>query len=738
MTIQPASLFAPRWDVFWCTTFSFELEFFDEYLFRRLGDPPLNATVLVDFATLARAWGAIGPEDEWRVRRVNQLYLVRGAGRPQGRFHPKTYFFANSKEGTLLVGSGNLSLAGLEEGKEVFVRFDSTDREGLAAILSWRDWMGDIVEGVGDQLLGQRWFRLRQTTSNWMKGRSGKSPFVTNVESSLLDQFLATVSKVDEVHVTAPFFDSDVEALGALIGRSHPKEVSVYLGRSASVDGAALARLLKRSRAKVRVFSFDPPRFIHAKLIAIVKGNNAQVLSGSANLSRAALTSSLADQPWANAEAAVLSDTTAKAARELFIPPELKAKPLALSALSEFSLRTEEEAPPLPLRLLFARPAENGTIEVSFIGKGPSPLFLASQSGTTPITGSRTTEPVRIGDTTVLVWLVDQDSDPVSNRVPLDDPGALERQLEKPSGKTSDRPRELDAGDLENPVAQILARLHNDFIFDIDELDSIKQAERATGDDAADVESGDFWERLAREELALDPRANAYRRLGDRAPFEGEELLLLLRMMLDRTPDERRRRLGSSEGGDVGEDEDGFGKKWTVTQRLQVRLMNVLTRWSRTLADPRMNWLHPFASVRNFQALIYAIGELWELDALPDKKLEHAIGLVFGSFVRSEEANGYLFQLGDDERGAAVGRLAKEARTVATTLAYLGLRPRSETSERLGGAHLRVAGMASAMHGRRRRASHEGGSGVRIDPFWRRGHGCLFGYEVGVGARLHR
>src|SRR6266540_2305324 len=58
-------------------------------------------------------------------------------------------------------------------------------------------------------------------------------------------------------------------------------------------------------------------------------------------------------------------------------------------------------------------------------------------------------------------------------------------------------------------------------------------------------------------------------------------------------------------------------------------------------------------------------------------------GLVLGSFVRSEEANGYLFQLSDDERGAAVGRLAKEARIVATTLAYLGLRPRSDWEEHI-------------------------------------------------------
>lgn len=676
MTIQPAALFAARWDAFWCTTFSFELELFDEYLFRRLGDPPLNATVLVDFRSLAKVWARIGPGDEWRARRVNQLYLVRGVSQ-EGSFHPKTYFFANDKEGTLLVGSGNLSLSGLEEGKELFVRFDSSDRDGLAAILSWRDWIGGIVEQADDQLLGQRWFRLRQATSGWLKGRAGSSGFVTNVDTSLLDQLLADTSDADELHVTAPFFDSDVEAFGSLIQRSHPKMVSVYLGRGTSVDGSALATLLKASNAKVRLYSFDPPRFVHAKLIAIVKGKNARVLSGSANLSRAALTSSHREQTWANTEAGVLSSTTAASARDLFHPPDLIPKRLALSALADYSMSSEEQPLPMPLRLLFARPTDDRRIEASFLGEPPNPLYLESRSGTSRMDGSRTEEPVHMGEASALVWLADQDGEPVSNRVPLDDPDALERQLDKPSGKTTDRPRGLDALDLQNPIAQILVRLHDEFIFDVDELDSVKQAERATEGDAADVDDSGFWERLAKEELALDPRVGAYRRHGDRAPFDEDRILLLLRMMLDRTPEERA-RLSASEGPGADEGERTAGTKWTVTQRLQTRLMNVLTRWGRALADPRMNWIHPFASVLNFQALVYAVAELWERDALPKRKLEQVAGLLFGSFVRSESGDGYLFLLNSEERAAAIGQLPPEARGVATALAYLGLRPRSD------------------------------------------------------------
>jgi len=401
--IQPAALFSPRWEVFWGTTYSFELELFDEYLFRRLGDPPLNASVLVDFATLARTWSGIQPDEEWRVRRVNRLYLVRAAGRPQGRFHPKTYFFANQKEGVLLVGSGNLSLAGLEEGKEVFARFDSTDEEGLASILSWRDWMAAVVEQANDEILGQRWFRLRQTTKGWLKGRAGSSSFVTNVETSLLDQFVGRSSGVDELHVTAPFFDSDVEALATLIKRTSPRKVFVYLGRGTSVDGTALRKLLKGSRASATVLAFDPPRFVHAKLVATIKNKKAMLLSGSANLSRAALTSSMNEQAWANTEAGVLSEMSAQEVRDLFQPPGLEAQEMSLDALGDYTFIEGDEPIALPIRLLSARPSDGEVIEVSLKGETGSPLYLTSLSDRCELEGDRTAKPFQLGGSTVLV-----------------------------------------------------------------------------------------------------------------------------------------------------------------------------------------------------------------------------------------------------------------------------------------------------------------------------------------------
>lgn len=671
MTIKPAALFAPRWEVFWAATYNFELELFDEYLFRRLGDPPLNATILVDFEILAKTWQIIPLGEDWRARNANSLYLIRPAGRPQGRFHPKCYFFANRKEGILLVGSGNLSFQGLEEGHELFTRFDSYDPEGLAAISSWRDWMRRVVDETQDEVLGQRWFRLLQSTKDWLKPGSAKSSFVTNVESSLASKLTGNGQDVDELHVTAPYFDADLHALGLLIELTRPKAISVYLCRGASIDGKKLQALLKETKAKVRVLVFDPPRYVHAKLVALINGKSAKVLIGSANISRAGLTSSLNRESWANVEAGAIHHMSSRDAKALFTPPSLKLKEVQLASLDVYVLHDPEPSESRPLRLFSARPDDRRFIHLKFSGSYEGALLLSSDRESIPLTGTLTASPLSSGESTVLVWLSSPEGKALSNRVPLDDPVALLRQLEKATGKKANRPAEFESSDLQHPVVRIMVRLHNEYILDIEELDSISRIGGESEGDPSDPENTDFWERLARDELRVDPRSGSYRRLAEASPAGEDEVLLLLRLMLDRTPEERH----LISNGDLSPiNGSAKGHSWTPTQKLQVRLFNVLSRWARALADRRMDWIQPIASLRNFQAILYALAELWELQALSEPKLKQALGLILGSFVRSESASGYLFQIEKIDRDEALERLSQEARDVATALAFIGVR----------------------------------------------------------------
>ena len=78
-----------------------------------------------------------------------------------GAFHPKTYLLGNVSEGRLLVGSGNLTMAGVERGREVFSEFRSTEPDDVGSIRGWRQWMDGIVERLADEEVTYRWLRLR-------------------------------------------------------------------------------------------------------------------------------------------------------------------------------------------------------------------------------------------------------------------------------------------------------------------------------------------------------------------------------------------------------------------------------------------------------------------------------------------------------------------------------------------------------------------------------------------------
>lgn len=241
MTVKVSTYFQHRWTVFWATTYTFELPMFDSFWFPRLGQPPLNATLLVDARRLAATWASMLPDESWRLQRANRQYLVRGVFIPGGAFHPKTYLFANGKDGALLVGSGNLGLRGLEDGHEMFSVFLSEDPAGRAALRSWREWMEHIVIRLDDPQITTRWLDLKSRTP-WLSGAVNPSAFVTNWGQSLAAQLTAGITPpVDELHILAPFFDQDAAALSALIAATRPRALHLYIGKDVSVDGSRLS-----------------------------------------------------------------------------------------------------------------------------------------------------------------------------------------------------------------------------------------------------------------------------------------------------------------------------------------------------------------------------------------------------------------------------------------------------------------------------------------------------------------
>ena len=537
--MKVAGFFSGRWTSFFATTYSMELEFFDEYLFRRLGEPPLSATVLADAGKHAQLW-ASGDDQTRRLRRANRDYLLRPVTFGTGAFHPKTYFFGNASEGVLLLGSGNLTMGGVERGREVFSEFRSTKPDDLGSIRGWRQWMDGIVERIADEEVRFRWLRLRRECGDWLEGDAAGSRFIGTGERSILDQFANRVDgEVAELHVMAPFYDRDALALKALLDRFTPAQLHLYLGAATSVHGPALVTVVSAFEGQLLLLALDPPGFVHAKLIGVVTAEHGHLLVGSANLSQAALLGT--DEPWANIEACVAVELAADETRDAFLPPEHCWQETFLDHIAELEFRADDGPPGPPVHLKAAWPGTDGRVSVDATGVIPPDAELTAGGVGKRIKDAMTSGPLALpGEGGILVWLRAADGSDLSNRVPLDDRRRLGNWLDQ-RNEGGERPRELDSTDFETPVGQMLLRLHETCIFDIDETPALGRAAGLTEQEAEEQKTSweDLEELLAKEELARDPRIPNYPRHTGFGLLEDDDVLALLRLMLDRAPAER-------------------------------------------------------------------------------------------------------------------------------------------------------------------------------------------------------
>jgi len=672
LSLRVAASFERRWAVFWATTYTFELPFFESFLLGRLNERPLNATVLVDAHRYADALQDLSSDTPWRGARANRDYLVRGVAPTSGAFHPKTYFFGNERTGVLYVGSGNLTMGGLESGKELFARFDAADSADLSAIRAWRGWMDELVGMLNDPAVRDRW-RSAQVRSPWMVGQVGPSPFVHNWHRPILDSFLEGITgPVDEIHLTAPFYDQHANAVREIVNRTRPRRITVLLGRDASVHGPALLEVLAASGAEVTLRGLEPDTYVHGKLLGVVWEGRGRVLSGSANLSAAALLRAAAHDQRANVECGSIADVDPDAVRSAFVPPPppdgLTVVQRDAGAIDSLRFSASAEAR-FALHLRSASWLPDGRIAVDLgAGDGVTGKRLSNGDTVVDIAGLATVTAFN-DDTSRIVWVVDGSGSQLSNKVALDDPVRLRLVMEERADE-GERPPGIEAADLETPVGQMLARLNAGCIFDFDETPTAKRMGRAVD---AESDDPDFWDRLTREELRQDPRVARYLQLGGATPML-DGIFLDIARMLEAVPGiATLHAVGDSQADSDG---SGTGKRWTPDRRLQIRLFNLLERWCTALSDPRLQWISLLTPVGNFAALVGALRECWARGYLPEHRVVTLTGVLLTSFVRDERRPGFLARLDDTDRSEALAALsASSTGAIVTALAYAAVRP---------------------------------------------------------------
>jgi hypothetical protein len=687
----------------WATTFNVELNLFNEYLLRRLGDGPLNAVVLADQRRLDESLAAIPAERLDTLGPANRRWLLRSVQVGIGRFHPKSYLAVRPRSATLMVGSGNLSTSGIDAGREVFTSFTSGNQIGEAALATWRSWTRRLVGASGDTLLAERFADLEQRLPT-PEGLAAvaDSPLWHNLDQPLGPRFCDAVTSaagdVEELIATAPFFDEEGEALGALVDRLRPKLLRLYTASTTSVAGPALLARLRSADCEVELFTYEPDRFTHAKLLGAVAGDRGWMLSGSANLSRAALT---LPPGLANVELAVFAELGADDLRDVFLPPDVQALPCQLSELEDLTYDTNDAAAQVvPVRLQRAILTAEGRVRIQSEPAPEEGWLLADHhrhSGfLLGLDGATTVEPVP----GPLVRLQDSGGEALSNWVVLEDPEALARALAVTLSGGSSRPPELTGADLDTPLGRALLFLHRNLVMDASEIPTATAGGSGVGSgEAASSDADDLWERLERETLGRDPRAGTYGRLlaaRARTDVPTDPLVDLLDAMRARAL-VGETRSGRTGGGSVlarlvrehTENSDRPKVTWSTSARIRVRTRNVLRRWAAAQTDPRLAWVNPLAPLLNLRAVATIFVDLYlraidddQPSELDESDLDDLWARWFMPILGAGQQDGWI-----DRAGLSAEELAEHVTDgfaeICSALCWLAIRPGPARRERI-------------------------------------------------------
>jgi hypothetical protein len=705
-TVQPvAELFTSAATALWATTYNVHLSLFNEFLLGRLGDPPLNVAVLADQRRLAASLARIPAERVETLAAVNQRWLLRGVRLGGQAFHPKTYLAATGSRATLLVGSGNLSTGGLDEGREVFTTFRSGTPVGDSAIAAWRSWMRRLVQLVGDTTLAERFRDLdARIPPPPTVAPAVPSPLLHNLDIPIALQLAAPVAdgvgQVDELWLTAPFYDPDADAVGALLETFKPARVRMFVTGSTSVNGDRLAERLTASRAEVTVAAYEPDRFVHAKLVGVIAGTRGWLLSGSANLSQAALTRTPANQ--GNVELAVLAALDPDQIRAVFVPPGMTVAKRSLDSLVSLNYRDEPE-PDLPsVRLVTAAPALDGRIEVVSDPSAADGWLLDDLTDRQPLTDAGEGRAVTAGPLAGrLVQLVDGDGQVLSNRVVVDNPAALAAALTAGSGHPrTDRPPELTSGDLDTPLGQALDWLHRNLVMDVSERVTAAPTGGVGAGEVGDQADDDLWERLEQHQLARDPRASTYGRMWRHNTLGGSEPIIeLLEALRYRIPTESATTSGTSllahlldrqRDREPGDSDGKPVRRWKASTRIRVRARNLLRRWAAAQTDPRLVWVDPLAPAGNFAMITGTLAHLrleraWDPERVEftDDDLDDLWQRWLRPFTGTGEGDGWLDQLDHADLSLARDRLPEWLPEAVAALCWLVVQPGRGYRERV-------------------------------------------------------
>ena len=312
---------------------------------------------------------SVARHDLYAIRHAGTAYLP-GVAHCPAAFHPKVLVVAGREAATVAIGSGNLTLAGWQGNDELWTVHHADQSTGSAVVAAVGEWLIELATTVKMSEGVPEAFGRAAPLLTGLAGTDTTAQFVSSLRAPIIDQL--PKGPVDELLLYAPFHDPGAQAVAALLERFTPRRVAVAVQPGLTeVNGPALAAVLP-SGAEVVTLSEHPYR--HGKLIEWATGGTRWALTGSANLSRAALLRTTAG--GGNVEVGVIAPTAAT----LF--PE--GAPLAKGALAALPPADRPDEPRPSVSVLSAVRTGDG-VRIRLAGPMPTPgVIQLSPAGTMP------------------------------------------------------------------------------------------------------------------------------------------------------------------------------------------------------------------------------------------------------------------------------------------------------------------------------------------------------------------
>ncbi len=272
------------------TTFNASLPFYEELILRRLrANGCRHNVVLMDSAQCAASWES----EAARPRQAGYEYTLIPV-RSKGAFHPKVSIFAGPKKFALLVGSHNLTVAGLGFNREITNLIEALGKKhefGVVLSEAWNSissWLEHARNYCPEDLISSA-LRLQDHIKPFLNtsGQETTTRFLAQAgnSSSLFEQLRQQVTfPVRRIIVTGAFFDQQLGFLRSLRQVWQSAEIVVGIDPKTVV----LPRLMSDPRMRFvdarAAWPDDGDKYLHAKALYIEgDGTSSIFLSGSAN-----------------------------------------------------------------------------------------------------------------------------------------------------------------------------------------------------------------------------------------------------------------------------------------------------------------------------------------------------------------------------------------------------------------------------------------------------------------------